>query len=190
MSTSLLELTDGRIVLRQATLDQLDAICEAIAESLPALHRTLTWAVSDYGREHASQFLRYAVQAWQDDREFTFYIFDATGRRLLGGCGLNYVDPPFKRCNLGYWVRTSAAGNGVATAATRLLARWALEVKGFERIEIVAELSNEASRRVAQKAGAQFEGIARRRVRLHDAQLDGAVFSLVRSDLAQGGGTG
>lgn len=185
MARDLLQLSDGKITLRPARLEQLDVVYEAIRESLPELHAALTWATLDYGHGHAEEFLRHAVQAWDDGSEYTFYVFDARTERLLGGCGLNYVDPPFRRCNLGYWCRTSETGRGVTTAATKLLARWALEAKGFERIEIVVETHNQASQRVAVKAGAQFEGIARRRVRLHDQQLDGAVFSFTTIDLAR-----
>ncbi len=184
MSSERLQLSDGAVTIRQVGLDQLDQVYEAIRESLPELHATLTWATLDYGRTHAEEFLRHAVQAWVQETEFTFYTFDAQTDRLLGGCGLNYLDAPFRRCNLGYWCRTSETGRGATTAATKLLARWALEEKGFERVEIVVELHNEASQRVARKAGAQWEGVARRRVRLQDQQLDGAVYSLTRLELA------
>lgn len=183
MSSELLQLSDGAIKIRQVCVDQLDQVYEAIRQSLPELHAALTWATPDYGRGHAEEFLRHAVRAWEQGTEYTFYTFDDRTDRLLGGCGLNYIDPPFRRCNLGYWCRTGETGRGVTTAATKLLARWALEEKGFERVEIVVELHNEASQRVARKAGAQFEGVARRRVRLHDQQLDGAVFSLTTMEL-------
>ena len=46
--------------------------------------------------------------------------------------------------NLGYWVRTDATRRGIATAATRRLARWAFEALGLRRVEIVIAPGNAA----------------------------------------------
>ena len=64
------------------------------------------------------------------------------------------------------------------------MARWALAELELERIEIVAATGNIASQRVALRAGATREGIARRRLRIGDEQRDAVVFSLVPGDLA------
>ncbi|MGL5096173.1 MAG: GNAT family N-acetyltransferase, partial [Planctomycetia bacterium] len=59
-------------------------------------------------------------------------------------------------------------------------AAWAFAETNLVRLEIVAAVDNHASRRVAEKAGAVFEGIARRRLLVHGASHDAAVYSLVR----------
>ena len=61
-------------------------------------------------------------------------------------------------------VRSSAAGRGVATTATRLIAAFALRALGLNRLEILIPEVNVASQRVAQKAGAKFEGLLRNRL--------------------------
>jgi RimJ/RimL family protein N-acetyltransferase len=85
--------------------------------------------------------------------------------------------------NLGYWVRTSATGHGVATTATRLAARFGFEELGMQRIEIVAALDNIPSQRVAEKSGAKREGVLRRRLLIRGESLDAVLFSLVPEDL-------
>jgi RimJ/RimL family protein N-acetyltransferase len=85
--------------------------------------------------------------------------------------------------NLGYWVRTSAAGRGVATNATRAAARFGFEQLGLRRIEIVAAVDNIPSQRVAEKAGAVREGILRQRLLIRGKSMDAVLFSLVREDL-------
>jgi RimJ/RimL family protein N-acetyltransferase len=86
------------------------------------------------------------------------------------------------RCaNLGYWVRSSATGQGVAPVAVRLLANWAFRETEILRLEILAAVGNRRSQRVALKAGAVREGVLRDRLFLRDEPQDAIVFSIVRS---------
>ena len=82
--------------------------------------------------------------------------------------------------NLGYWVRTSAAGRGAATRATRLAARFGFEQLGLHRIEIVAAIDNIGSQRVAEKAGAVREGVLRKRLLIRGKSQDAVLYSLIR----------
>jgi RimJ/RimL family protein N-acetyltransferase len=85
--------------------------------------------------------------------------------------------------NLGYWVRQSRQEQGVATAAVRLLARHALRATDLRRLEIVIAADNHASRRVAERAGAHLEGVARHRLMLRGEPVDAAIYSLIARDL-------
>ena len=80
-------------------------------------------------------------------------------------------------------VRSSELGKGIAAEATRLLAQHAVTVLGFNRLEISTASQNQASQRVAEKAGALREGVARKRLLPHGVATDAVVFSLVRDDL-------
>jgi len=102
---------------------------------------------------------------------------------FIGGSGLNQINQQYQIGNLGYWVRTSCTGQGVATRAVRLLARFGFEELGLGRIEIVAAVGNTASQRVAEKAGAHREGVLRRRLFLHDEYHDAVMYSLITEDL-------
>jgi hypothetical protein len=82
--------------------------------------------------------------------------------------------------NLGYWVRTSATGHGVATRAARLVAQFGIEKIGLLRVEIVVAIGNIASMRVAEKAGAKREGILRNRLVGRDKVLDAVMHSLTQ----------
>src|SRR3990172_4536404 len=102
----------------------------------------------------------------------------------LGGCGLNGIGE-YKFANLGYWVRTSRTKQGVATAATLLLARFGFDELKLNRIEIVVATGNYASQRVAEKAGATREGVLRNRLILKGKPVvDAVMFSLIPKDLS------
>ncbi len=98
---------------------------------------------------------------------------------MLGCVGIN----PFNHVNvfadLGYWVRASRTGSGIASTAARLAAQFAFHELRLARIEIVARVDNLASRRVAEKIGAQFECIARHRLLYRGRPYDAALYSLL-----------
>jgi RimJ/RimL family protein N-acetyltransferase len=80
---------------------------------------------------------------------------------------------------LGYWVRESRQGQGIAGEIARLIADFGFRMLGLARIEIVVAEENYPSRRVAEKLGASFEGIARRRILMCGASIDAAIYSLI-----------
>ncbi|MBI2186604.1 MAG: GNAT family N-acetyltransferase [Acidobacteria bacterium] len=167
------------MIIRPCSADDASPMYEAVRESLAELIQWMPWCHPDYSQHEARSWLRVQVQAFNERKWFEFAIVDANGR-YLGQCGLNQFDEPNRRCNLGYWVRTSAAGRGVATRATRLLRDWAFEHTSLVRLEIVVATGNHASLRVADKAGAVREGVLRHRLILHGAPVDAVMFSFVR----------
>jgi ribosomal-protein-serine acetyltransferase len=112
-------------------------------------------------------------------------VFDADSGNYLGGVGLNFVNRIHQCANLGYWVRTSQTGRGVAARAARLAARFALERLGFQRVEILAAVGNHASQRVAEKAGATLEGVLRKRLLVNGEPHDAVLYSLVAEDFSE-----
>jgi RimJ/RimL family protein N-acetyltransferase len=75
----------------------------------------------------------------------------------------------------------------VATAATLLIATFALKDLGLNRLEFLVPAGNLASQRVAQKVAAKFEGVLRNRLMLGGKTQDAVVYSLVVEDLATEG---
>jgi RimJ/RimL family protein N-acetyltransferase len=183
LETSAAPLSNKLVLLRAYRPGDCDPLYTAVHESFAELNRWLPWCHSGYTREDSAAWIEARPSAWVSGEEYCFVIADPHSGEMLGGCGLNQFDPARLRCNLGYWVRSSQTGRGIATAATRLLARFGLEALELERIEIVAAVGNTASQRVAEKAGAVREGVARRRLRVHGIQHDAVVYSFVRDDL-------
>jgi ribosomal-protein-serine acetyltransferase len=178
-------LSNDVIELRAFRLGDADAIYQAVRESMVELSRWLSWCHADYAIHETIEFLKARGDAFAKDGEHAFAIIERSSGRLVGGTGINQIDPAALRANLGYWLRTSATGLGYATEAARLVAQWALGPYGLERIEIVAAEGNDASRRVAERLGATREALARKRLRVHGASHAAYVFSLVREDLAR-----
>jgi len=175
---------DGKAVrIRRYRPNDAPALFDAVRESLDDLCAFLTWCHPDYRLEESREFIAKNDSAWEKGEEYNFAIVDATGEVLLGGVGLNRIDRVHNFANLGYWVRRSCEGRGVATSATRLIAKFGLMEIGFSRLEILVAEHNLASQRVAVKAGAKFEGILRNRLVLAGRPHNASIYSLIAADL-------
>jgi ribosomal-protein-serine acetyltransferase len=178
-----IELTNERLLLRVPTERDVDALFGAVEESIDEVGRWMPWCAHGYSREGAASFIQSQEPAWSEGRAYSFVVFDRSTGQLVSCCGLNHLDWQNRRANLGYWMRRSAWGRGVAPAAARLVAEFGFRELQLDRIEIVAATGNVASQRVAEKVGAVREGIARKRCRVGELTHDAVIFSLVREDL-------
>ncbi|MEO8487671.1 MAG: GNAT family N-acetyltransferase [Betaproteobacteria bacterium] len=176
--------SDGRIAIRRFLPTDLAAFYGAIDESRAALATWMAWMHPGYGIADTRDWLEKRDAEWDAGRDFSVIVTDATTGEVLGASGLNQVNSEHRFANLGYWVKTSASGRGVASDAARLVAWWAFREAGFGRAEIVAMRENRASRRAAEKAGARFEGYARNRLRLHGEWHEAAMYAFVPGDFA------
>jgi RimJ/RimL family protein N-acetyltransferase len=139
----------------------------------------MPWCHPDYSLEESQAWCQAQVIAWANRTAYEFVIAAADGS-YLGACGVNQLDASNRRANLGYWVRSSAAGRGVATAAVKLLTGWVFQHTDLVRLEILVATGNAGSLRVADKSGAAREGVLRKRLLLHGESHDAVMFSLTR----------
>jgi len=171
-------LTDGVITLRRPVDADAASISAAVLASLPELSPFMPWATAGHDEAAALEWIR----GEREPDEVQYLIVGDDGE-LAGGCGLNLFNQVNRYANLGYWLRSDRTGRGWATRATVLLARHGLTQLGLERVEIMMAVENEASRRVAERAGATFEGTLRHRFLLYGEYHDAYLFSLIRSDI-------
>jgi len=167
------------IRIRRYGIEDAPALYEAARESAGEVFPWLPWCHPAYSENESAEWIAAGITLAEEGSEYNFAILDLSGR-YLGGCGLNQINRIHRIANLGYWVRTSAVGRGVATAAVEQLARFAFAETDLVRLEIVCALGNEASRRVAEKAGATREGVLRDRLLLHDEPRDAVMYSITR----------
>ena len=168
------------IRIRPYRLDDAQAVFQAARESLAELQPWMPWCHPSYSLDEARSWLALQVPAFQQRTTFEFAITTDDGG-YLGGCGLNQIDALNKRANLGYWVRSSATGKGVATTATQLTRDWGFANTDLERLEVLVAVGNLASRRVAEKSGAAYEGTLRSRLLVHGVRHDAAMYAFTRS---------
>jgi ribosomal-protein-serine acetyltransferase len=173
------------VIVRPYELDDAIPLFEAAIESIADVQPWMPWCHPRYTLQEAKAWLDAQVAAFGRGTTFEFAVVSSTGR-YLGGCGLNQIDRENRRANLGYWVRSTATRRGVATRAAQLVRDWGFENSDLIRLEIVVAAENAASRRVAEKAGAVYEGTLRNRLLLHGVAYDAAIFSYIRPVIASG----
>lgn len=177
------ELTDGRILIRPFREDDIDVVYEAVRESINEVAPWLAWCHPNYSKDETAAFILSRAEAWKDEAEYSFAVTEAATGRFLGGVGLNQINRLHRIANLGYWVRTGSTKQGVASAATRLIAGFGFNRAGLHRLEIIVAVGNHASLRAAEKAGATREGILRKRLLIRGQPHDAVIFSLLAEDL-------
>jgi RimJ/RimL family protein N-acetyltransferase len=176
------ELEGGSIRLRRLSVDDATDMHAAAFESAAELETTMPWFSRGMTLESFTSFATWAWEAWDRGEHYELSVFAGDGT-YLGSAGLA-VDATTKSANLQYWVRTSATRRGVASEATRLVSRWALQTLGLQRVEIFISDHNVASQMAARKSGAHFEGVLRNKIRWNDRPYDAHVFSFVPDDFA------
>ena len=89
------------------------------------------------------------------------------------------------RCShatLAYYVHPDRWGEGIATEAGELMLRYAFDTLGLNRVGAICMVHNDASRRVLDKLGFTFEGVARQEIMKDDIFYDVAHYGLLRQD--------
>jgi len=174
-----IELTGDGLLLRSYRAEDSRALAAAVRESVESVGAWLPWCHADYGDAEADAWIAHCAEGWRSGEHYAFAAFDAATAQFVGSAGLNQRNRPHNFMNLGYWIRASQQGNGIAVRAARLVAAFGLEQVGLTRIEIVAALNNRPSRRVAEKSGAALEAVARNRLIDRGKPIDAAVYALV-----------
>ena len=146
------------LLLRPWRASDAPGLRAVIDESLDALRPFISWAPAEPTtlEELTARLKRYAEE-FADGSRWRYAVDDRETGELLGGASLHpYTGPG--GLEVGYWVRTSEARRGIASAAAGALTRHAFDAHGVERVEIWFDPENHGSRRVAEALGFTYSG--------------------------------
>lgn len=123
---------------------------------------TLRWTTVPAGYDEAAarEFLRASEQRWASGESYDAAVVDAADdARVLGSIALIVFDATREQCEIGYFIAPDARRRGVAVRAVRLLSAWGFaQLPPLRRIELIPFAGNDASVRVAERAGYRLEG--------------------------------
>jgi len=169
-----------RLVLRPPDPAHARQVQDAIEESFEDLHPWMPWAVQLQPFAETKAFLERARERFDAGEDFGVLGFLRGNGRFVLGSGLhprNWEVPSFE---IGYWCRTSMQGMGYTTEVVRSLTAAAFIEMAAQRAEIRCDSRNQASRRVAERAGFPFEAELRNDDRANDGSLRNTlVYALV-----------
>jgi ribosomal-protein-serine acetyltransferase len=166
--------------IRPYHLGDVDEVFAAADESREHVGPWMGWLTPAYGRAEAQAWVESCVSRNAEGLAYECLIVDAETGAVAGSCGLNSWNKVNGFCNLGYWVRKSCLRQGAARQAVLLLREHGFQALGFNRLEIVAAVENEASAAVARSVGALYEGVQKKRLMVGATVHDCHMFALLR----------
>lgn len=177
--------SDGVITIRPFESEDVPNFFATVRASAEVLGRWMPWCHADYSMDEAKAWLATCQAAWSQGASYPFLIIGPESHEVMGSVDINQINRDHNFGNIGYWVASAYSGKGIATAAVKLVTQFGFTEASFARLEIVTQVENIASRRVAEKVGAKLECIARNRLVGWGKSHDAAVYSLIPADAAE-----
>ncbi|MET9917724.1 GNAT family N-acetyltransferase [Streptomyces sp. NPDC006435] len=176
-------LTTGPFLLRPWLAEDVPALVEAYRD--PDMRTALRSQITD--EAEAWRWLRVRQEGRESRSYFGFAVVDRErGDELVGNVALTAPAPGSGNAEVGYWTMPPARGRGIAPRALGALTDWAFEAFAEDeltRLDLLHQLDNEASCRVAEKSGYGLAGILPARP---PWPLDGHLHTRLRNGAAAG----
>jgi RimJ/RimL family protein N-acetyltransferase len=140
-----------RLILREWQVEDVEALAEAITESIEHLRPWMPWvAFEPLTIDARREFILGAARTRSEGGEAVYGIF--LDGLPIGGTGLHRRAGP-DVLEIGYWIRVGYTRRGYAAEASAALTEVAFTVDGIARVEIRHDRGNEASRNVPRSLG-------------------------------------
>ncbi|MBL8604869.1 MAG: GNAT family N-acetyltransferase [Myxococcales bacterium] len=154
-------LESERLVIRCARPGDGARFSAAIEASQPALAPWLGWVTPPPTPEQAEQRCRRAYARFLLNEDLMALFFLKADGALIGGSGLHNANWALRQFEVGYWGHPQYSGQGLMTEGVRALTEHALTVLKANRVFLTTDARNEASWRLAERAGFALEGVLR-----------------------------
>ena len=115
-------------------------------------------------------------------QRYSFAVADSTTGAAVGEIGLWLRDLSEGRATVGYWIAASRRRRGWAGRALAVVSGWGLQLPDVHRLQLYVEPRSAGSRRAAEGAGYQREGLLRSWPQVGDQRRDMYMYSLIGSD--------
>ena len=146
-----------RLIIRAPQPGDGKAINDAIRESLEELRPWMPWARVVPSIAESETFARESALRFRNREDLLLCLFRKSDGLYLGGSGLHNIAWDVPRFEIGYWIRTSALGQGYVTEAVNGITNMAFDKLNAVRMEIRCDARNQRSAAVALRAGYTLE---------------------------------
>lgn len=162
------QIETERLIIRAPRPGEGAAANDAIRESIHELRPWLPWAQTVPDVEETEAVFRGGAARFIKREDFILLLWRKSDGRFVGGSGLHRIDWTVPCMEIGYWCRTSLAGQGYITEAVIGITRFAFEHLHAQRIEIRCDARHTRSAAVAERAGYVLEARLHHHVRTPD----------------------
>jgi len=136
----------------------------------------------EFDPEHARWWIKFNANCRRTGTSYEFGIFEKSTDRLVGNIGIVNVNSRCRHATLAYYVHPDFWNKGIATEAGKIILDYAFGILEMNRVGAVCMVDNHASRRVLDKLGFEFEGIARQEIMKDGIYYDVAHYGLLSED--------
>lgn len=150
------QIETARLLLRHFTLDDLPAfaVIRSNAEVMQHISTRKPQSVDE-----VRWVLQLIIRNWRDVGFDRWAVVNKADNRLLGWCGLNYLDDT-EEVEIGYGIARECWGQGLIPEVAKATLRYGFEEMQLDKIVAVAFPENLASQRVMQKLGMRYKKTA------------------------------
>lgn len=111
--------------------------------------------------QQTRDYLYFLQSRYRTGDFYDWAVISKKDKKMIGTCGFANLDFQNNRAEVGYVLNPKYWGQGIAAEAVRRVMDFAFVELNVHRVEARYILGNERSRRVMEKCGMTFEGIAR-----------------------------
>jgi len=170
---------DDEIELKEIDRNDATLIFGIIDREREYLQTWLPFIEFTHDVSYTQQFVDNYVDSDRIDLTCGIYFHN----QFVGLIGLKDTDTDNQKTEIGYWLSESFQGKGIVTRACKALIKFLFEKRGINRIQITVATENVKSKRIPERLGFHFEGIAREGELHERGFVDLAVYSLLKKSV-------
>ncbi len=160
-----------KLVLRAYRSGDGAAFFDAVHEDRLDLSTWLGWTNQHKTVEDSEALMRNNAGKWITRESLIMGIFSPDEKTLYGGTGFHGFDWKVPSCEIGWFLRKSARGQGIGADAVRLCCKLAFEHIGANRVWGTVDVLNDRSWRLFERVGFTREAHLRGDCRDHHGNL-------------------
>ena len=158
------------VALRRDASEQLQA-CE------PA------WSPDHFSKAAFRNRVKWAAKAFDENRAVPLFLERKSDGALLGAITLDNIRTgPNRSTEIGYWMGRAFQRQGFMEETLAAVLHFAFEQKSLSRVEAACLPDNVASRKLLEKCGFHYEGVAKAYLEIGGLWQDHVIYAALRPD--------
>ncbi len=170
------ELETPRLLLRAMRVRDTEDMY-AYAKN-PEVTQYLLWSPHK-SPDYTRSYLEYLAGRYRLGQHYEWAMVSKADGHMIGTCGFSRIECPQNAAEIGYVLNPAYRGQGLVAEAAERVLRFGFDVLGLHRVEARYMVGNDASRRVMEKLGMQFEGVRRGSMLVKGAYRDIGICSVL-----------
>ncbi len=175
-------ITTPRLRIQPRFKNEGRFIFEAVTDSYAELSPWMDWVSAKTTVHDMEIHCRESIAKFHLREDITLSLYDREGT-FVGSTGLHRINWKLRSFEIGYWVRSTHAGQGYISEAVNALSRYAFGQLNAKRVEIRCDSNNQKSLQVAERLCFQREAkLLNERLRVDGQLSDTLIYSLTSVD--------